>query len=201
MRRRTDARDDDQPSAHGGWRAAARALLRRPLALFYLGSAALALPDLIWNVNIRCAFWSNHDALHWIYYGGCCVLGMVALRAPRRLAADLALAETSFNLLMIVLALLAPLYTLQASAARGTLTAPPYGLGFVVNAALSSAVFLRLFYTNPLLAHARRRDTVRTGSQRSPASARPIAPTPDLTGGNAPASVAAQFRIRWPRPR
>jgi len=136
----------------------ASTLRTRPLAALYLGTAALAVPDFLIGFNIRCAFWSGEPVLRLIYYGGCLGLGLAALRVGPRMAAGLGLTESVFNLTMIIAAIILPIYVLPAQVASGEIPASPYGLQFVLNAAISAAVFLRMFYTNPLVRSSPRLD-------------------------------------------
>lgn len=126
-------------------------LRARPVVLYYLASPLFALLDFAFRMNLRVVFLAGHPELRLCYYLGCLALGWAILRASWRTAALVGLTECTFNLLLLTLSVMVPLADLPARVMDGGPATNPFTPLFVANLAISSAVFLRLFYTNPIV--------------------------------------------------
>ena len=133
-------------------------LRTRPIAIYYLASPLFALLDFAFRVNLRVVFLAGHPELRVGSYLGCLVLGWAILRASQRTAALVGLTECTFNLLLLTLSVMVPLADLPARVMDGGPATNPFTPLFVANLAISSAVFLRLFYANPIVRNSPRLD-------------------------------------------
>lgn len=133
-------------------------LRERPVALYYLAAPLFAVVDFAGHVNLRVVFLAGQPELRIAYYLVCLALGAAMLRADRRTATAVGLAECTVNLTLLAMSVMVPLADLPARVMDGGSATNPFTPLFLVNLVLSSAILLRLFYTNPLVRNSRRLD-------------------------------------------
>lgn len=123
------------------------AMRRRWLEAWYLAATpCFALADLLLGANVRAVGLAGHPELRAGYYAACLGCGALSWLRPGW-AGAVGLAESSFNLLLLVLSLFLPYLALAEAVSRGETPAHnPITPGLVTNFALCSAVWLALFY-------------------------------------------------------
>ncbi len=123
----------------------------RALSLAYLATPLFVLADVAAGWNVRIAPLDPFPRLKWGYYAALLGLG-VWMRARPLLAPLLSLAESSVNVLMLVLGFFLPYYALAAGIGEGRDPgAFPFGARYVLNFILSGALACAAFYRNPLV--------------------------------------------------
>jgi len=112
---------------------------------YYLASPLFFLIGLWWGVEIRVTFIPD-PGQRFIYYLVLSALGLLAHFRPRS-APWVALGESSLNLLLIILWILLPIYTLADGVMESGDIGVPYTPGQVlVNGLLAGGFFLLGFY-------------------------------------------------------
>lgn len=120
--------------------------LSRALELYYLATPLFAVVDAVFAAPIRVAALEGSN-LRWLYYGFAFLCGFLCRRRPTW-AGAVGMTESSVNLLLLMLAILLPIWdSLDRVAAGGTPRAPFDEVG-VTNFVVSGAVFLMAFYAN-----------------------------------------------------
>jgi hypothetical protein len=112
---------------------------------YYLASPLFWLLGLWWGMEIRVTFLPDPGP-RFLYYLGLSGLGLLAHFRPRS-APWVALGESSLNLLLIMLWILLPVYSLSENLMGPEATGVPYTPGQVlVNGLLAGSFFLLGFY-------------------------------------------------------
>lgn len=112
---------------------------------YYLASPLFFLLGLWWGVEIRVSFIPD-PGRRFLYYVGLSGLGLLAHFRPGS-APWVALGESSLNLLLIMLWILVPIYSLGDAVMESGATGVPYTVADVVlNGLLAGSFFLLGFY-------------------------------------------------------
>jgi len=112
---------------------------------YYLASPLFFLVGLWWGWEVRVTFLPD-PVLRFAYYVALSGLGLLAYFRPRS-APWVALTESSVNLLLIMLWILLPIYSLAEEAVGGGQASVPYTPGQVlVNGLLAGGFFILGFY-------------------------------------------------------
>ena len=112
---------------------------------YYLASPVFFLVGLWWGMEIRVTFIPDPGP-RFVYYLALTGLGLLAHFRPT-VAPWVALGESALNLLLIMLWILVPIYSLAESAMETGATGVPYTPGQVlVNGLLAGCFFLLGFY-------------------------------------------------------
>ncbi|MGH7353654.1 MAG: hypothetical protein ACRELS_03640 [Candidatus Rokuibacteriota bacterium] len=117
-----------------------------PIACYYLATPIFFLLDALWGVNIRATALDDTPMLKYLYYALCLACGATATVRPS-LSAVVGMAESSVNIVLIVLSVMLPYFRVLRSVAEGTdVLTNPFTPFLFVNFALSGVVGLMAFY-------------------------------------------------------
>ena len=128
------------------------------LQYYYLATPTFIVMDAVFGANIRVAALEHYPFLKYAYYLVCIGCGVV-MRVEPRLSPVTALIESSVNIFLLVLGLLAPYYHLisQLSSER-MVEADVITSQLVTNFIISGTVWGISFSSNPLVSSVNRRD-------------------------------------------
>jgi len=120
------------------------------LKLYYAATPLFAVADFAFGANVRAAALAGHTGLRAGYYATC--LGCAGLLSWKPAWSEaVGLVESSTNLVLLVLSVLAPYYALIEQLAAGNFpAASPITPGLVTNFLISGSVWTALFYSNRL---------------------------------------------------
>jgi hypothetical protein len=128
-----------------GWKARAGEFGGWLGAYYSLGTLAFAAADLALGANLRAVALAGRPGLRAAWYALCLACFAIGRRWPGWAEAA-GLAESSANLLLLVLSVFLPYLALAEAVSNGALgAASPFTPAFLVNFALSSAVAIALF--------------------------------------------------------
>jgi hypothetical protein len=113
-------------------------------AVYYLATPAFALCDWIFDWNVRVAALDGHPALKNSYYAICTAAGVLTYWRPS-LSRVVGLAESSVNILLLVLGVMLPYYSLIGSF-NGEQAFMPFTPARVLNFLISGFMWVRVFY-------------------------------------------------------
>jgi hypothetical protein len=122
----------------------------RIILSYYLATPLFLLVDLFWHAPLRVAFIES-TGLRFAYYGFCFLCGLMMWRKPAS-APALGILECAVNLLLLMLSILLPIWSVDAIAAGAGL--PEFGLARLANVMLSGTMLVACF-------HARQAELVR----------------------------------------
>ena len=132
------------------------------LRAYYAATPLFALADFVFGASVRAAAFDARPGLRSAYYGLCVACLALSFARPAWSSA-VALAESSLNLLLLVLAVFLPYWALAEAVLDGRAVANPFSPGFVVNFCLAGAIWTAGFYETTLAgaATSTRRDPTR----------------------------------------
>lgn len=113
---------------------------------YYLGTPVFWVLDVALSAPIRAAA-LPHPGWRLMYYAFATACGVLARRRPH-LTPFIGLAESSMNLLLLVLSVLLPIFTLPALVAEGAEVSLPFGPAQLLNVLLSGSMLVISFYRN-----------------------------------------------------
>ncbi len=119
--------------------------LRRLIEGYYALTPLFAAGDWIFGANVRAAGLADWPGLRASYYALCAGCFLLAHYRPR-IAGAVGLAESSANLLLLVLAVFLPYYALVDSVSEAGIGANPFTPSFVTNLLLASGIWCATFY-------------------------------------------------------
>jgi hypothetical protein len=121
---------------------------RRPLiSLYYLGTPVFFLIDWLLGASVRVAALDGQPVLKYAYYLVCTIGGVAMLRRPAW-ADKFGLVESTFNILLLVLGVLTPIYRTIDALARQEAPTAVYSPGLVANFVIVAGMWLVTFYSN-----------------------------------------------------
>ena len=131
---------------HIGVAASAESRPGRPTlaAVYYLATPVFALCDWIFHWNVRVAGLDGRPALKNTYYAVCTAAGIVTYWKPS-LSRVVGLAESSVNILLLILSFMLPYYALIGSF-TGEQAYAPFTPTRVLNFLISGFMWVRVFY-------------------------------------------------------
>ena len=148
------------------------------LRAYYAATPLFALADFVCGANVRAAAFAAQPGLRAGYYAMCLACLGLSFARPAWSGA-VALAESSLNLLLLVLAVFLPYYAAAEAALDGRPFASPFSALFVVNFFLAGAVWTASSYETLLTSAPRGRTRARhprgAPAPRAPRSVRPPA--------------------------
>jgi hypothetical protein len=113
-------------------------------AIYYLATPVFALCDWIFHWNVRVSALDGRPALKNTYYAVCTAAGVVTYWRPS-LSRVVGLAESSVNILLLVLSFMLPYYTLVGSF-TGEQGLVPFTPTRVLNFLISGFMWVKVFY-------------------------------------------------------
>jgi len=113
-------------------------------AVYYLATPVFALCDWIFHLNVRVAALDGQPALKNSYYAICTAAGALTYWKPS-LSRVVGLAESSVNILLLVLGVMLPYYSLIGSF-NGEQAFMPFTPARVLNFLISGFMWVRVFY-------------------------------------------------------
>ena len=119
--------------------------LRRLIEGYYGLTPLFAAGDWIFGANVRAAGLADWPGLRAAYYALCVSCFLLAHYRPRA-AAAVGLAESSANLLTLVLAVFLPYYALADSVSEAGVGANPFTPAFMTNFLLSAGIWCASYY-------------------------------------------------------
>ena len=102
------------------------------LRYYFNATPLFALADWLLGVNIRAVAFEGHPRRRAAYYAAC-VAGSIALRWRPEWAETLGLADSSLNIALLCVSILAPYYALADQIGAGQTPGTPYTPSFVIN--------------------------------------------------------------------
>jgi hypothetical protein len=113
---------------------------------YYLATPLFWLLDVLFHAPIRVAALPQPGLrlLYYVFALGCGVL----VRWRPRLTPFVGLAESSMNLLLLILSVLLPIFTLPTRVAEGAEISLPFGPAMLINFFLSGTLLVISFYRN-----------------------------------------------------
>jgi hypothetical protein len=155
------------------------------LRAYYAATPLFALADFVLGASVRAAAFGARPGLRSAYYGLCVACLALSFARPGWSSA-VALAESSLNLLLLVLAVFLPYWALADAVLDGRAVAHPFSPGFVVNFCLAGAIWTASCYETTLASA----PPGRTRARRPRAAPAPRAPR----SGPPPASPSSASR-------
>ena len=113
-------------------------------AAYLLATPAFLIADMEFGMPFRVAALEGSD-YRFLYYAGATLLGVVSRLRPA-LAPWAGMAESSVNLLLLLLAILLPIWNLPDAVLNGSSVESPLDMTGLSNAMLSGSVLLYGFY-------------------------------------------------------
>lgn len=123
-----------------------------PLAWYYVATPLFALADVLWGINIRVSALDDLPALKYGYYALCLACGALTVVRPS-LTAVVAMAESSVNLGLVILAIPIAYLRVLESIGDGRNAINPFTPTFFANFALSAVVGYTAYARNQLALH------------------------------------------------
>lgn len=118
--------------------------MRRWLQGYYVATPLFALVDWTLGANVRAVGLAGHPELRAAWYAGCVVAGIAMLWRPAW-SAVLGLVESGTNLLLLVLSILLPYWTLADRIVDGAPVENPITPALVTNFVIAGGVAVALF--------------------------------------------------------
>ena len=115
------------------------------LRYYFNATPLFALADWLLGVNIRAVAFEGHPRHRAAYYAAC-VAGSIALRWRPEWSATLGLADSSLNIALLCVSILAPYYALADQIGAGQTPGNPYTPSFVINSLISLTIWTVAFY-------------------------------------------------------
>lgn len=115
------------------------------LRYYFDATPLFALADWLLGVNIRAVAFEGHPRLRAGYYAAC-VAGSVALHWRPEWSETLGLADSSINIALLCVSILAPYYALADQIGAGQTPGNPYTPSFVINSLISLTIWTIAFY-------------------------------------------------------
>jgi hypothetical protein len=115
-------------------------------SVYYLATPAFALCDWIFHWNVRVAALDGRPALKNSYYAICTAAGVLTYWKPS-LSRVVGLAESSINILLLILSFMLPYYALIGNF-NGEQTAMPFTTTRVLNFLISGFMWVKVFYSS-----------------------------------------------------
>ncbi len=112
---------------------------------YYLATPLFAILDLAFGVNVRAAGLQGMPSLRTFYYGVCTVAGVVTFYRPA-LSWIVGLAESSINILILILGVLLPYYALFQQVEGDRAFRSPFSASHVMNFLISGLMWVNVFY-------------------------------------------------------
>ncbi len=116
-----------------------------PVVLYYAATPLFFLLDTLAGVNVRVAALDEWPALKYAYYALCMGCGVLTTARPN-LASLVGLAESSVNILLLILGIMLPYFRVIRALGEGQPVTNPFTTGVLVNFVLSGTVALVAFY-------------------------------------------------------
>jgi hypothetical protein len=113
-------------------------------AVYYLATPVFALCDWIFHWNVRVAALDGRPALKNTYYAVCTAAGVLTYWKPS-LSRVVGLAESSVNILLLILSFMLPYYALIGNF-TGDQTYAPFTPTRVLNFLISGFMWVKVFY-------------------------------------------------------
>jgi hypothetical protein len=123
----------------------------RTLRAYYAATPGFVLADFVFGANVRAVAFDARPGLRAAYYALCLACLGLSLVRPAWSAA-VALAESSLNLLLLVLAVFLPYWALAEAVLDGRAASHPFSPAFLVNFFLAGTVWTTGFYETTLSA-------------------------------------------------
>jgi hypothetical protein len=130
------------------------------LRAYYAATPVFVLADFVFGANVRAVAFEARPGLRAAWYGLCLACLGVSLARPAWSGA-VALAESSLNLLLLVLAVFLPYWAVAEAVLDGRAVAHPFSPAFLVNFLLAGAVWTTGFYETTLASAPRGRTRAR----------------------------------------
>jgi hypothetical protein len=115
------------------------------LRAYYLGTPLFMLFDLLWGLNVRAVALEHLPAARYLYYAFCLACGVATLRWPGW-TGPVGVAESSVNVLLLILGVFLPYFAAIRALAEGQAVTNPFTPQFLVNFALSATAGTVGFY-------------------------------------------------------
>lgn len=112
---------------------------------YYLATPLFAILDLIFGVNIRAAGLQGLPSLRTFYYSVCTIVGIVTFFRPS-LSWIAGLAESSINILILILGVLLPYYALFQQVEGDRAFRSPFSASHIMNFLISGLIWANVFY-------------------------------------------------------
>ena len=119
------------------------------LHLYYLATPVFFILHYAFDINLRIVIPGAPDGWLYAYYLFCFVAGFAAFKSELT-GALFSLIESTVNILLLLLSVLLPIYTLGDGAAGFGIM--PFGVPELVHFFIAGSILLYSFYRNPLVA-------------------------------------------------
>ena len=120
----------------------------RTLQLYYLATPVFFLLHFGFDINLRISIPGVADAWLYAYYALCFLAGFVAFNSAVT-GALFSLLESSVNILLLLLSVLMPIYTIGHASENVVATA--FGVPELLHFLIAGSILLISFYRNPLV--------------------------------------------------
>jgi len=116
-----------------------------PIVWYYAATPVFVLLDALGGVSVRATALDHAPGVKYLYYAFCLACGVVTTRWPP-LAPPVGIAESSVNILLLVLGIMLPYFDAIRAIGEGRPVTNPFTPSVLANFVLSGGVWIAAFY-------------------------------------------------------